>query len=105
MIRFIALACLAASSLLPAQAQEGLPLLRVYIDTPYFYDILATDIDDGDLDAIKLDLVVEGKEVGSSSIVYSCNSGEYRESVSNDWSGHAANYIPAALMSFADLYC
>lgn len=105
MFRFAAVAALAAVSLLPAAAQDGLPLLRVYIDTPYFYDILATNIEADDPQAIKLDLLVEGKEVGTSSVVYSCKTGDYSETVADEWSGNAANYIPSALMAFHDLYC
>lgn len=105
MFRFAAVAAFAAISLLPAAAQNDLTLLRVYIDAPYFYDILASNIEADDPQAIKLDLLVEGKEVGASSMLYSCKTGDYSETVVDEWSGNAANYIPAALMAFHDLYC
>ena len=107
MLKPLVLAALLAALVLPAAAQEGegVPLLRVYIDAPYFYDILANVTDSSDPKAQHIDLTVEGKEVGASSIVYSCKDGAYSQTVTSDWTGNAANFIPAALMAYRDLYC
>lgn len=102
---FLAAALIAFVTPAVAQDGDGLPLLRVYVDTPYFYDILATNIDSSDPQAHRIDLVVEGKEVGASSIVYSCANGDYSEAVTSEWSGGAEAFIPAALLSYARRVC
>ncbi|MET3927252.1 hypothetical protein [Devosia sp. 2618] len=96
-----------AALIVPAIAQEGegTPLLRVYIDTPYFYDLIATDIDNADPGANLFELYVEGKEVGASLITYDCVRGEYLEQVTQEWTGNAPSYVPAAMMAYSDLYC
>lgn len=106
-MKFALLAAACAALVLPAAAQEtqGMPLLRVYIDAPYFYEIVATNIDASDPQAQRIDLVVEGKEVGASTVIYSCANGDYSETVTSDWTGGADAYIPAALMAYGSLRC
>jgi hypothetical protein len=100
------LACLSAVlSAGAAAAQSSVPLLRVYIDHPYFYDFLADIAPQGDEGTYRLHVFLEGKEVGKSQIVYDCASGEYEETGIEAWSGGAEAFLPAALMSFARLYC
>jgi hypothetical protein len=98
-------ACLLALGASAASAAEASPVLRVYIDTPYFYDILIATDDATDPRAMALTLSVEGKEVGGSTVVYDCKSGDYAETVTQDWTGNAARYVPTALMAYADLHC
>jgi len=93
--------CLASACLaMPAMAQDATPLIRVYMDAPYFYEIMGTP-----LGGSEVQLMVEGKEVGSSIITYDCDSGEYGETVEQDWTGGAELYIPAALLAYRQLYC
>ena len=91
----------------PAIAQEsaGTPLLRVYIEAPYFYDILADVSDSTDPRAHALTLSVEGKEVGQSRLVYDCETGDYSEKVEIEWTGRSALFVQSALMAYHDLYC
>lgn len=102
---FLAAACAALVTPAAAQQAEGRPLLRVYVDTPYFYDIIATGIDASDPQAQRVELTVEGKEVGGSTITYSCVNGDYGETVTTPWTGGADAFIPAALMAYSRLYC
>ena len=88
-----------------AQDNQAIPLLRVFIDAPYFYDILANVGDSSDPQAHNLTLLVEGKEVGESRLVYNCDTGDYAEMVVTDWSGNSARFIQPALMAYHDLYC
>ena len=88
----------------PAVAQEAMPLLRVYVDTPYFYEIMLTGNEMSETGR-RLKLVVEGKEVGASTIEYDCVNGQYSESVTTPWTGSANAYIPAALMAYNNLFC
>lgn len=90
----------------PISAEErGTPLLRVYIDTPYFYDILFEPLLAFDPAGTTIRLYVEGKEVGESEIALDCGSKDYTETVLRDWSGGSAEFIPAALMSYRNLLC
>jgi hypothetical protein len=100
-------ATLAAALVLPASvhANEAVPLLRVYIDAPYFYDILADISDNGDPRAHAMTLKVEGKEVGESRMVYDCETGDYSEKVATEWTGRSALFVQPALMAYSDLYC
>lgn len=90
---------------LPAQAQEGVPLIRVYIDAPYFYEITAEKQDGSDERTHVLAVSVEGKEVGSSYVTYDCENGEFGEDVVQLWTGGADAFLPAALLSYRNLYC
>jgi hypothetical protein len=101
------IAALAASLMSPALAQEtgGTPLLRVYIDAPYYYEILASVSDSSDPRAHVINLLVEGKEVGESRLVYDCETGDYSDKLVSDWTGGAELYIPAALMAYHHLFC
>ena len=94
------------SAALPAHAQDQTrPLLRVYIDDPYFYDFLA-EVGPADADGrYPLRLYVEGKEVGEANVLYDCatHSGEQIPVI--EWSGGAGEFVPAALLSFDHLYC
>jgi hypothetical protein len=104
----IALAAVLVAALVsPALAQEatGTPLIRVYIDTPYFSDILADVSDATDPRAHALSLIVEGKEVGESRLVYDCDTGDYSEKVVTEWTGDAALFVDAALIAYHNLYC
>ncbi|UJW84469.1 hypothetical protein [Devosia sp. SL43] len=91
----------------PALAQEatGTPLIRVYIDAPYFYDILADVSDATDPRAHALSLIVEGKEVGESRLVYDCETGDYSEKVVTEWTGGADLFMQPALIAYHNLYC
>ncbi|KKB10849.1 hypothetical protein VE25_15805 [Devosia geojensis] len=101
-----ALALLGAALLAgPASAQSAVPLLRVYIDHPYFYEFQADIAPRGDEGRYRLHVFLEGKEVGKSEIVYDCASGAYEETEIDAWTGGAEAFLPAALMSFARLYC
>ncbi|MET3899396.1 hypothetical protein ABIB57_003351 [Devosia sp. UYZn731] len=90
----------------PAQAQDAsMPLLRVYIDTPYFYDFLA---DVGAVDANGLypvHVYLEGKEVGEANVLYNCAEHTWEQSPVVDWSGFSGDFLSAALLSFDHLYC
>lgn len=100
-------ALFAASLAMPVMAQESAatPLLRVYIDAPYFYEILADVTDSGDPRAQALTLLVEGKEVGESRLVYDCETGDYSEEVVTEWTGGAEQFMPPALMAYRYLHC
>ncbi len=91
----------------PALAQEegGTPLLRVYIDAPYFYDIVANVGDASDPRAHALTLTLAGKEVGEMRIVYDCETGDYTEEVVIPWTGRSALFLGPALMAYHELYC
>lgn len=106
-MKFVFAATLLTGFVMPALAQEGegAPLIRVYIDTPYYYEIMLNQIDWSDPGAQKFELYVEGKEVGSSEIVYDCMSGDYTETVTSDWTGSAPDFLPAALMAYRNLFC
>lgn len=93
------------SAALPAMAQDVVLLLRVYIDTPYFYELIAEPLADNDAGTYHLKVFVEGKEVGESEVMYHCADGTYEETVTSEWTGGSANYLPAALMAFKDLWC
>jgi len=100
------LACLCAMlSVGSAAAQSSVPLLRIYIDHPYFYEFLADVAPRGDEGRYRLHVFLEGKEVGKSEVVYDCASGGYEETGIEAWTGGAEAFLPAALMSFARLYC
>jgi len=90
----------------PAFAQgEGTPLLRVYIDTPYFYDFFAT-VGETDADGLlPVHLYIEGKEVGEADIRYDCANDTFEQTVTTDWTGNAAEFVPAALLALDGLYC
>lgn len=95
------------ASLTPALAQdERMPLLRVYIDTPYFYEFMAVPQGEpGDAEQ-KLDVYIEGKEVGESQVTYHCADHSFEETeVVVEWTGQSHDFLPAALMAFAGLYC
>lgn len=95
----------ALTPLAAAQDSEGVPLIRVYIDAPYFYELVARENDWSDPGAQTFELVVEGKEVGTSEIVVDCITGQYSETVTSDWTGNAADFVPAALTAYKNLYC
>lgn len=97
----LALAALA----LPAHAQDAVPLLRVYIDAPYFYEITAQKQDGSDERTHVLQVSVEGKEVGSSYVTYDCENGEFGEDVVQEWTGGADQFLPAALKAYRNLNC
>ena len=82
-----------------------MPLLRVYIDAPYFYEILADVTDSSDPRAQALTLRVEGKEVGESQLVYDCGTGDYSEKVVAEWTGGAEQFMQPALMAYHHLHC
>jgi hypothetical protein len=98
---------LAATLASPALAQDdsGTPLLRVYIDAPYFYEILAKVSDATDPRAHVLTLTLEGKEVGETRIVYDCETGDYSEAVVIQWSGRSGLFLGPALMAYHELNC
>lgn len=105
-MKIAVIAALAAALVSPALAQEsGTPLIRIYIDSPYFYEILASVSDSSDPRAHVLSLLAEGKEVGESRLVYDCETGDYSEKVAIEWTGGAELYIPAALMAYHHLHC
>jgi hypothetical protein len=106
-MKFALIATLAVALASPAFAQENeaVPLLRVHIDAPYFYDILADISDSSDPRAHELTLMVEGKEVGESRLVYDCETGDYSEKVVVEWSGHSGLFMQPALIAYHDLYC
>ncbi|GLQ58102.1 hypothetical protein [Devosia nitrariae] len=104
-LRWAAVAGAIAVSAGAAQGQSGVPLLRVYIDQPYFYDVLAEGVREEGETAYALDVVLEGKEVGRSEVVYDCASGDYEETEIDAWTGGAKDFLPAALLSFAQRYC
>lgn len=97
----------AATLVSPAFAQEdgGTPLLRVYIDAPYFYDILAKVSDATDPRAHVLTLTLEGKEIGEMRIVYDCETGDYSEEVVTQWTGRSELFLGPALMAYHELHC
>lgn len=103
-MKFALLAASLAALVLPAAAQEATPLIRVYIDTPYFYDIMLAGSEMSDTGR-SLELTVEGKEVGASTIAYDCSNGDYTETVKTEWTGGAEAFLPAALMAYDNLYC
>lgn len=88
-----------------AQGQSAFPLLRVYMDQPYFYDVLAEVLKEEGESAYVLRVAIEGKEVGRSEVVYDCANGGYEETEIDAWTGGAKDFLPAALMSFGRLYC
>lgn len=88
----------------PATAQGGTPLLRVYIDSPYFYDIMLTGSDMSETGR-RVELALEGKEVGASTVDYNCGTGDYTETVTIPWTGGAEAFLPAALKAYDSLYC
>ena len=92
---------------MPAFAQDsaGTPLIRVYIDAPYFYEILADVTDGSDPRAQDLTLLVEGKEVGESKLVYDCETGDYSEKVVTEWTGQSKLFMQPALMAYHVLHC
>lgn len=106
-MKIAVIAAFAAALASPAFAQDsaGTPLLRVYIDAPYYYDILADVSDSSDPRAHALTLLVEGKEVGESRLVYDCETGDYSEKVVTEWTGRAGLFMQPALMAYHDLYC
>lgn len=106
-MKFASVAMALVAFALPAAAQDdaGVPLLRVYIDTPYFYELIARQNNFDDPGAQSFELVVEGKEVGTSEIVIDCITGEYSETVTSDWTGNAADFVPAAIKAYENLYC
>lgn len=105
-MKFVLVAALMATLATPVLAQEaGTPLIRVYVDAPYFYEILATVSDATDPRAHAITLMAEGKEVGESRLVYDCETGDYSEKLVSDWTGGAELYIPTALMAYHHLYC
>lgn len=104
-LRWIAVAGAMAISAGAAHGQSAFPLLRVYIDQPYFYDVLAEVVSEKGESAYVLHVSIEGKEVGRSEVAYDCASGEYEETEVDAWTGGAKDFLPAALMSFARLYC
>jgi hypothetical protein len=89
----------------PVTAQEAVPLLRVYIDTPYYYEILAIPDASNDAREQRMTLLVEGKEVGESVVALDCKSGDYSEEVVTDWTGSAPDFVPAALQAYRNLFC
>jgi len=91
---------------LPVQAQDqALPLLRVYIDAPYFYDFLA-EVGPTDADGrYPLRLYIEGKEVGEAKVLYDCDTHSGKQTPVTEWSGAAGDFVAAALLSFDHLYC
>ncbi|QQR36430.1 hypothetical protein JI749_01980 [Devosia oryziradicis] len=106
MTRALALA-VALTLVSPALAQEDgvTPLLRVYIDAPYFYDIVANVGDASDPRAHALTLTLAGKEVGEMRIVYDCETGDYTEEVVIPWTGRSELFLGSALMAYHELYC
>lgn len=106
-MKIAVIAAFAVALVSPALAQNSAasPLLRVYIDAPYFYDILANVSDTRDVRAHVLNLVVEGKEVGESRLVYDCETGDYTEEVVTEWTGRSGLFVQPALMAYHDLHC
>lgn len=102
---FAATALVAFALPVAAQDDAGVPLIRVYIDAPYFYELVARQNNFDDPGAQSFHLVVEGKEVGTSEIVIDCVTGEYAETVTSDWTGKAADFVPAAIKAYENLYC
>lgn len=89
----------------PAMAQQvGVPLLRVYVEDPYFYDIVA-DVSEPNGQQWSVRLYAEGKEVGESEIVYDCVEGIYDEVVTTEWTGGSPHFVAPALVAFDHLYC
>ncbi|MFD1252511.1 hypothetical protein DEVEQU_03453 [Devosia equisanguinis] len=89
----------------PALAQgDGLPLLRVYIDTPYFYELVAYNVEESG-DHQRFDLVVEGKEVGTAAIDLDCASGEFSQTETEPLTGSAASFIEPAVRAYRQLLC
>lgn len=101
----IAIAFMAALASPTVAQSDGVPLIRVYIDQPYFYEILAFADGDQTGPSHTLKLLVEGKEVGASDIVLDCESGDYVETVTDEWTGNSADYVLAALMAYRNLFC
>ena len=89
----------------PAAAQDAAPLLRVYIDAPYYYEFMAVP---GTADAagiVPVSLSLEGKEVGAADVAYNCVDGTYDIAVTEDLTGNSGDYIDAALLAFGQLQC
>ena len=105
-MKFALIAASLVALIAPVAAQEvaGRPLIRVYIDDPYFYDILLTGSEMSETGR-RLELAVEGKEVGASTIDYDCSNGDFTETVTTPWTGGADAFIPAALKSYDNLFC
>lgn len=105
-MKFALIAASLAALVMPVAAQDtvGTPLIRVYIDDPYFYDITLTGSDMSETGR-RLELAVEGKEVGASTVDYDCANGEFTESVTTEWTGGAEAFLPAALKAYDNLYC
>lgn len=90
----------------PAQAQDtAVPLLRVYIEPPYFYDFLA-DVGQADTNGnFPVHVYIEGKEVGEADVVYNCADRSWEQTPIVEWSGLSGDFLSAALLSFDNMYC
>lgn len=105
MKHLLPLVLLAGALATPTLAQEGRPLLRVYMDAPYFYEVMLLGEDVSQPGQPRLELAIEGKEVGGSTIAYDCQSGTYEETVTTDYTGGAGAFVPAALQAYAAVSC
>lgn len=89
----------------PVLAQEdGVPLLRVYIDTPYYYEFLAVNIAESGGHQ-RFDLMIEGKEVGAATIDLDCATGAFSQKETDPWTGSAGAFVDAAVMAYRELLC
>lgn len=103
-MRYAAAILLLALQGLPASGQtEGVPLIRVYIDTPYYYELVAYNTDGEQRQTFEL--VAEGKEVGAATIDLDCASGDYTQTIAQDWTGTSGDFVPAAVMAYRNLFC
>ncbi|MDB5506041.1 MAG: hypothetical protein JWR75_679 [Devosia sp.] len=96
---------LLGATLGPAAAQDAVPLLRVYIDAPYYYEFMAVP---GTADAagiVPVSLSLDGKEIGAADIAYNCANGTYDIAITEEFTGNSGDYIDTALLAFGQLQC
>ena len=89
----------------PAAAQDAAPVLRVYIDAPYYYEFMAVPGPADRAGIVPVTLSLEGKEVGAAEIAYNCADGTYDVAIIEEFTGNSGDYIEAALLAFGQLHC